>query len=545
MRPLPIDMGTSVVLAQPAALPGNPSCLERTIHDLWRAIQANKNTIETELPLSAEISSRLFGPHTPHYPNEIMRGTESNPLTFLLNDDFTDKFSNAAFTDEARTLMASGDFHPGNFARLTAMSKDNYPTKPGIYVRVYPGIQSPEFYIFRHRETPPSIGFYTGQTIGAQWPSRFDRHQKDMDESNAQHYKLARTCNTGSVRMIPIILFDENQPMVRVLTLASCLSAAELTMVCLFKSWFPLLLGPTPLNAVAAYIVDFRCAKVFSNIIDGVKSRTGWKPKEIVGCNWQTPIIRDMDMELTWCSWFDYEKDLQVFRCRRRLSIRMKKNGTPEDACIHMAPNTKLYIPQEVLKQANFVNGQSIHVVVEFMANEMDHPSMWVRFPRIGPNRELEILRSMAIRLEWTDTTGQWRTCAITRSQIWTYMDNDSTKVPAIYQFGMSIVRVLQCINYTGAPGWFASIGRVVVKKFIYNHLEQELAVVTAQSRGKQWPPDYTLQQNAARLQTLVNSKGWSTSVGIRPNHMQKGRKACDICVSQASVSAILKKILD
>lgn len=74
MRPLPIDTQQTIIAVQNPALPGNPTCLEKTVHGLWRAIQANRNTIEAELPLSPEISSRLFGPNTLHYPNEIMRG---------------------------------------------------------------------------------------------------------------------------------------------------------------------------------------------------------------------------------------------------------------------------------------------------------------------------------------------------------------------------------------------------------------------------------------------------------------------------------------
>lgn len=541
MRPLPVDMGQPIIAAPPTTLPGNASCLEKTVHGLWRSIQANRTTIEAELPLTPEISNRLFGPNTSHYPNEIMRGMHPQVMIFLMNDNLTDKFPNAALTPEARTLMASGDFHPRQLSQLRSMSKTDYPNKPGIYVRVYPGVECPNYYIFKQRQAPPTTGIYTGQTTGSRWRPRFEEHEQDMAGSTKMHYRLARTCHTEDAVMIPIILFDENTPMVRSLTLASCLSAAELTMVCLLKSWHPLLLGPNPLSMVAAYILDFRSAKVFANIMDGVKSRTGWRPWEIAGCNWQTPVVRDIDLELTWCSWFDYEKEMRVFRCRRRLFVRQKKDGSLESAQVAVAPNEILYIPLDVLRQGNLVSGQQIHVVVEFMGNDMDHPSMWVRFPRIGPNRELEILRSMAIRLEWTNSSGQWLTCTLTRSKVWFYIDNDSTKIPAIYQAGMNIVRILQCINYTGAPGWLTtSIGRVTVKEFLYDHLKQDLTAVNAQSRAKQWPPDYTIQQNTTRLQTLVNSKGWPTSIGIRPPNMQKNRQACDICISQASVSTPL-----
>lgn len=435
--------------------------------------------------------------------------------------------------------MDSGNFHPRHLRHLSGVSRTQYPSKPGVYIRVYPGIKSPDYFIFRGRPTPPGTGIYGGQTDGPRWPNRFAEHEQTMDRGTEQHYRLARTCDTDQVAMIPVILFDENRPIVRQLSVKSCMSAAGLTMVCLFKSWHPLLLGPTPLNAVAAYIVDFQSAKVFSKIIDNVKTQTGWRPMQIVGCNWQTPIIQCLNQEITWSSWFDHEKGIKVFRCRRRLFIEKKKDGTPDSGSIRASTGSDLFIPQELLIDSGLTNGAMVHVVVEFMANNMDHPSMFVRFPRISPNRELKVLRSMAIRLEWTDASGQWFTCALTRRIIWQYIDNDPTKIPAIYQVGMKLVRTLQCINYTGAPGWFGSVGRVVVKHFNYKHLEQKLHVVTAQSQTKQWPADNTIQQNTTRLQQLVSSNGWSTSAGVRPNCMLHQRKACDICVSQASVSII------
>lgn len=251
-----------------------------------------------------------------------------------------------------------------------------------------------------------------------------------------------------------------------------------------------------------------------------------------------------MDRELVWSSWFDHEKTMKVFRCARRLFIEMKKNGTPDSARLNIAPGNDLFIPVDVLKQSagSLKNEISVHVVVEFMDNTMDHPSMFVRFPRSGPNHEFKMLRSMAIRLEWTDGSGHWFTCALTRRQVWHYIDNDPTKVPSIYQVGMKIARVLQCINYTGprVPGWLTAVGRVVVKDFKEDHLNQELVASNTQTRVKQWPADNTIQQNAIRLQQLVISKGWPTVIGVRPDRMLHGRIACDICVSQATVSIIL-----
>lgn len=64
--------------------------------------------------------------------------------------------------------------------------------------------------------------------------------------------------------------------MVNKLGVASCLSAAELRIVCLFRSWHPLLLGPTPSpEYYASYLNDFQAAKLFNRIMDTVSARTG------------------------------------------------------------------------------------------------------------------------------------------------------------------------------------------------------------------------------------------------------------------------------
>lgn len=81
VRPLPIDMTQPIIPLQNPTIPGNASCLERTVHGLWGAIQANRYMIETELPLAPAISARLFGPNTNHYPHEIMRGMK--PLALV------------------------------------------------------------------------------------------------------------------------------------------------------------------------------------------------------------------------------------------------------------------------------------------------------------------------------------------------------------------------------------------------------------------------------------------------------------------------------
>lgn len=228
---------------------------------------------------------------------------------------------------------------------------------------------------------------------------------------------------------------------------------------------------------------------------------------------------------------------MKVFRCRRRVLVSKYPDGTLKDSSVLITPGMPLNIPNDISKKANFSHYQSAHLVIEFMGNDEDHPDMWVRFPRIGKNPELELLRSMAMRLEWT-SGGKWYTCGIPRSQIWNTIDNNPNGMLHHYRVGMSIASTLLGIDFNGAPEWLNYPGRIVVKEFAYDHLGQKLKIHNRPPCTRQWRPDRSMAQNRALIQNLVATKGFTqTSTSVRPAVMPKGRVHCDICLCQASTT--------
>jgi hypothetical protein len=179
----------------------------------------------------------------------------------------------------------------------------------------------------------------------------------------------------------------------------------------------------------------------------------------------------------------------------------------------------------------------------------IDHPFMLVRSPRVGPNSELEILRSMAVRLEWVDPDTQaWKTTYCERFHLWRHVPGHNN-ILSIHRTGMALVQILMQWNYTNRPAWLPPLGRQIVKHLHLDHLWQTVTVRTVPVTSRQWPPDNTMQQNMQRLLARFppgSVPNVTVLIGTRPNvpdyfrfsgAPQSSRKSCDICLSLATVS--------
>lgn len=474
--------------------------------------------------------------------------------------------------------MDGGVFDPMELGKLQAVTTKKAPSRPGIFVRVYKDVSNEipknHWDVFRSQGISPVNAVYVGQTTV--WAARARDHEKHMQDGNALHYRLGR--NAKEWKMIPIIFFNvslpserdaqisilralsipnilqPSNPNVASLGVSSVLAAAELTMVALFHSWNPILLG-SEFNqaATASHLACFRSAKTFNSIANNVAERENWKPESTIGLNWNTPMVEDRTQKETlWCSWSDEEKRVTVFRCRRPIEVRLKKNGIDIHSSgvrlggvlgVGTDSHAGFDIDLELVKEANFKHGDMVNLVVEFADGEEDHVRMWARFPRIGPNRALELVRSMAISVEWVDGEGKWWSGAITRKQIWTVMKD--TGLPNFYGMAMGVATALLQITWTGpnVPAWMtdSSLGRMLIKHFDYDHLNQKLTIQPGKTQTRPWPADYTIQQNTARIRDEISREGWTkTTVAVKPHKfVVGGRKACDLCVSQGSVSNI------
>lgn len=394
------------------------SRLDKSIVHFWHSIKANRAMIEEELPTVEEVklvNQRLFGPGADKYASVIIKA--------LRNPDH----------GPFREAIEEGNFDPlrlGDIGRLNniIVTKDEYPQQPGLYIRIYPQLEGAvNFHIYKKLKCKPETGFYVGQvSLAYRWPGRLEEHERHMVENRWAHYKLANTmAASGRHTMAPILTFDPSDATVAELGMEAILDAAELTFICLFRSWHPILLGPDyNMTQTSAQFECFRAAKAFNMIMDTVKASNGWNPTQIVGCNFQTPMVTGRMRERLCCSWYDYKKQCTIFRCRRRVRLIKKSDGALKEATVQLSNPIRLQIGLEKIGEAKITESQTVHVVVEFM-DDRDHDFMYVRYPRPGPNPALDFLRTMGIRIEWVDVDGKWWTAVVSRSQIWTTAKKD------------------------------------------------------------------------------------------------------------------------
>ncbi|CAF3473395.1 unnamed protein product [Fusarium graminearum] len=421
---------------------------------------------------------------------------------------------------EARTIMGSGQFNLESLGNLRAVSP-NWPTQAGVYLIIYE-----DFGGVTIGSTTYRIALYFGQTV--QFYGRLNQHQQGAQTKTSAHYRLAK--KAGTMRMVPIILSPGgNVP-------ESFLDIAEFSMVCLFRTWFSALFRPSETSAVGAYATDFDACIAFSSLMRDVSLRTGWAPGRTYGVNWQTPILTHPRPDFQWTSWYLEGKDLYVYRTRRQIKI------SPGHVEIHWQSGREVSIPAAVAREAGFEHNQSIHLVVEIKKKNgeyLTHPFRFMRFPpQIGLNPELEKLRSMAVRIEWVNEQGNWKSYYLEREKTWQPMPNST--VPAIYRHALFIMCNVEQTVFNNPPAWTLPTAPARVNFLRYNHMQQKLVVEVRPLRHRQWPPDNTIAQNTQRLEHMFPpGPNSDTIIGERPGKAFLGnfRTACDLCFSQSTTT--------
>lgn len=76
------------------------------------------------------------------------------------------------------------------------------------------------------------------------------------------------------------------------------LHIAELTAVCLFRSWYPILLQGEPSSP--SLVSDYEYARLFTAVMDRVCKQVAWNPRPTLGLNWQTPAMTRVDEDREW-----------------------------------------------------------------------------------------------------------------------------------------------------------------------------------------------------------------------------------------------------
>lgn len=207
--------------------------------------------------------------------------------------------------------------------------------------------------------------------------------------------------------------------------MGDALDAAELTMVCLFRSWNKALFMESSTQAFGSFATDFTAARLFSALASQAFEKTGWAPLSVLGLNWKTPVISDSPIDRTWIGWLDTTKQTISYRFRRYFLVSKDENDKKSYAFINLGGDDtgqRYYLDMnlEVAEEAGLERGDVIHIIIEikFDGEYRDHPFMYVPFPRVGRNPEFELLRLMAIRLEWEEN-GSWNATYLEYMHLW------------------------------------------------------------------------------------------------------------------------------
>ncbi|KAI7772981.1 hypothetical protein LA080_012657 [Diaporthe eres] len=460
--------------------------LEATLCELWSTVRSNKEHICSLLPLRAAASDEiLFGKQSELWPQIIYE----------------------AFQPSAIEIMKTG------------------PEQPGIYVICYEDFDGEVNVKIRVVDVDSAV--YAGQTIVFQ--KRDTQHKTHMKSIHSTHYRVAR--HAGKRTLVPITLFNNTALSEMGIKMGDALNTTELTMVCLFRSWNKALFVESSMQAFSSFATDFTAARLFSALASRVFEKTGWAPLRVLGLNWQTPVILDSPMNRTWVGWLDTTKQMISYRSRRHLIVSKDEDDKKSHATINLGEDNtgqrySLNMNLEVAEEAGLESGDVIHVIIEikFNGGYRDHPFMYVPFPRVGRNTEFELLRSMAIRLEW-EKNGSWNATYLERMHLWQ--------------------RESMAKHGGNPPDWLQSLrGRVSIQFLEYNHLAQEARLVNQKETTKIWPPDNNMSLTTDRLRHLFPPTQYPNTL-IRPRPpvpayfraavSNSSRTKCNLCYSQSS----------
>lgn len=488
----------------------------KTLRAIWSSIKVGRNALLRPNERNDQVIGRvLFGPYVDSYADILYR----------------------SLTPEAIQVMRNGRFNPRDLvAQLQPVgSQFNSRVACGTYILFFGDINH-GFSRLVDRNNPPSDAIYAGQTVD--YPDRLSRHMAVMEsERDSNIYRVGRTSPEHMRNMLPFFTFRPDDPAIVEQGLTQILNIAELTQVCLFQSWVPLLTRQAPSTGTGGHILHYEHASTFANMMKLVCQTTGWDPSPTVGLNWQTPVLSQSKLEREWIVWYDYQRSSYIYRSSHQVLVYNANRSTQVN--IHWGSDPRLIsLPVEVQAMAEFESGDPVTLMVEIKHDTqryLDHPVPYIRVPRPCHNEEFEKLRSMSVQLQWLHrATGQWKGVVLQLKNVRNQTQGEFNFLKA----GMILFSTLTQTTYRQAPQWWPNADRTIVRHLKMDHLQQKAWLPANQIAGKikDWPRNFTVQENADRLRRSIPQDLVSdVAIGARP--AAAGGARCDLCKSLVDVS--------
>lgn len=514
-EPLPIEIFTNQnrpAPVQTATVPGeNVSGVRRALRNIWSGIRGNRQQILDVLPgLSPNGQDDLFGPDSAYYGDQVCNCTFGQGLSVHFTNFFQACYPKLTkFYQRTDPLFRT-------FSRWTPSQM----LGQSVAVAVSTSSSTKDFGDKTVGNATYTVAVYVGQTKVFQQRNR--QHLNKVGGENSNHYRLAD--KAGQHRwMIPLIIISGSLD-------DSFLDIAELSIVCLFNSWFPPLMERTNVKLHGTYTIDFEAAAVLSAVAKAAIEGSNWGVPSMYGLNWNTPVVRNSSTTQKWVSWYDNTRSMWIYQSRK--SLVASSNASQ----IKIGGWQSLGISRELTQQAGFSNGQKVTLVAELSTDNEPHPFRFVRLPAIGRNPELEELMALALKLVWFNSEqNQWWTTYLCRYQLG-HKTTENPEVLSVFQVAMAIYMDLKQIGYIGAPDWLRTRPHVDVKQLTYDHLGQKLQAVKVQHVERTWPQDHTIAHNGQRLRTKFPAASFpNVAIGSKPASMRATQK-CDMCLSRRGV---------
>ncbi|KAG6365207.1 hypothetical protein INS49_006815 [Diaporthe citri] len=510
-----------------------PNCLMRTLEDLWKTIAASKNALLEPIKHTDinTVEQAIFGPHSSLFA----------PAFY------------ACLLLQAQDIMKNGVFNPRDFVtRLPEINSKDHSSTAGCYLWVYADIKETKVKLILHDPTITDA-VYPGQS-GDMYDRRY-RHERFLKgelDSKSNHYRVGKGAQRRA--MVPFLLVNYKDNSVKkaldAIGLARFLDVLELTLVCLFQSWYPILIHDDPAQPLkrelaAGSLREIQYAKILNGIMVKVRGRTGWAPRRTVGLSWLTPVFSQINSDRTIMYWYDYKQKAYIFRTRRPLVASSKEAGSNQ---LVLTKALKLAVQKDVIKEGNLKNGQELHIQFRIgydrdAGRYTKVVAPYVRMPAVTRNMEFLKLLSLSIQIQWADReTGVWKAAILQRTKMLEF-DKEANELNAV-TFGMRLSVLLTRTHYMNAqvpiPAWVrdvSGVGRYDVKEVFYDHLRQQYCVRPAQVQNVLWPPHLDdlsrrfMQERLVHGLSRVNGNP-KIAIGTKPKDLPKWRMNCDCCIS-------------
>lgn len=451
--------------------------------------------------------------------------------------------------------------------RIPEVNAQEHNGKAGCYLWVYSNIEENKLKLILHDETITDA-VYAGQSEDM-YPRR-GRHERFLSgrlQSRSNHYRVGKGASDRA--MIPLLLInnhnDDVKYIIGAIGLARFLDVLELTLVCLFRSWYPILIHDDPAHPLkrelaAGSLREIQYAKILNGIMVKVRARTGWAPQGTIGLNWLTPVFSQFNSDRTIMYWYSNEHKAYIFRTRRPMGASETLHGGP---MVNITDKLRMSIPIDVFREGKLSNGQEVHIQFKIGYDQETQRyttavAPYVRLPAVTANNEFLKLRCLSVQIQWVDPeTGVWKAAQIQRAKM-LEMDKDSGELAAV-TWGMRLWILLTRTNYinamVGIPAWIpevSGVGRFDVKEVFYDHLRQEYGVRPARTQTVIWPPHLSDSDKLVKQECLVQHLSEiyfnpKIAIGKKPLDLPKTRVNCDCCVSLNDVSChvlIVKRII-